>query len=213
MPPPAARREDGRKRYHHGDLREALVRAAEELLEEVGPDRLSLREVARRAGVSHAAPAHHFRDLAGLLSEVATSGFERLAGALGDAAAAARAVGEDELSATGPAYVSFAREHPGIFQLMFRSQAIDMSAPHLDAASSAAFGAFAAAAHASGEDGSGGDAVHHMAALVRNWSVVHGLAFLAIDGRLAGLLPEGATLDDLIVAVLAPPPAKARAGL
>jgi AcrR family transcriptional regulator len=205
--------EPARKRYHHGDLRGALVRAAEALLEEVGPDRLTLREAARRADVSHAAPAHHFRDLTGLLSEVAASGFERLAGAVAGSAEAARLAGEDELSATGRAYLAFALEHPGLFQLMFRSQVIDMKAPHLEAASSAAFGAFAAASHASGADAGGGETLTGMAALVRNWAMVHGLAFLAIDGRLAGLLPAGATLADLIDAILAPPPAKVRPGL
>ncbi|HVV94252.1 MAG TPA: TetR/AcrR family transcriptional regulator [Hyphomicrobiales bacterium] len=192
-----------------------MVRAAEELLEEVGPDRLTLREAARRAGVSHAAPAHHFRDLTGLLSEVAASGFEGLAGAIASSAAAAHAAGEDELSATGRAYFAFALAHPGLFQLMFRSQVIDMSAPRLDAASSAAFAAFADAARASGEvgDEAGGDPLARMATLVRNWAMVHGLAFLAIDGRLAGMLPDGATLAALTEAILAPAPAKTPAGV
>jgi AcrR family transcriptional regulator len=197
-----------RANYHHGDLREALIRAAEELLDEVGPDGLKLREVARRAGVSHAAPAHHFHDLGGLLSEVAADGFERLAAAIAAASEAARAAGRDQLSATGRAYVDFALGHAGLFQLMFRSRTIDMANPRLAAAGDAAFDALRAAAAASrAAPDEGGDGRAHMAALVRLWSLVHGLAFLAIDGRLDEVLrTAGTDLGALTDAVVAPPP-------
>ena len=99
--------------YHHGALREALILATESLLAERGAEAFSLREVARRAGVSPAAPAHHFGDASGLLTAVATSGFEALSAALeagdakggGDARAALRGQGQ--------AYVRFALQHPG----------------------------------------------------------------------------------------------------
>src|SRR5213080_824442 len=69
--------------YHHGDLRRALMRAALDAIVEGGPANLSLRDLARRAGVSHAAPAHHFGDKAGLLTSIAAEGYRRLAGSLG----------------------------------------------------------------------------------------------------------------------------------
>lgn len=109
--------------YHHGDLREALLSAADQLLHEEGLRGLTLRACARRAGVSHAAPKHHFADLSELVSEVAARAFDRLT----DALQAARAkVGEDpdeRFSAAAYTYVEFARAHPAHFRLMFRSDA------------------------------------------------------------------------------------------
>jgi len=196
-----------RGRYHHGALREALVRTAESLLEEVGPDRMTLRETARRAGVSHAAPAHHFGDLGGLLTEVAAEGFEKLSVTVRDAVTAARDAGEDSLSASGQAYVGFAIAHPGLFQLMFRSRTIDMAAPRLAAAMDAAFAAFADAASPSQGTSDKTDGVQRMAGLVRLWSMAHGFAFLAIDNRLDDILrATGTDLRQMTDAVLAPPP-------
>ena len=101
--------------YHHGDLRRALVHAARKIMETEGPLGLSLRAVAREAGVSPAAPYHHFRDKAELLAAVAKEGFEDL----GHAMAAARdAEPEDALTAMGVAYVVFARENPTMYRVM-----------------------------------------------------------------------------------------------
>jgi AcrR family transcriptional regulator len=195
--PPAARP------YHHGALREALVAAAEQIVEEVGPDRITLREAARRAGVSHAAPAHHFGDLGGLLTAVAARGFERLGGALAAAAAAAPPA-EDALTATGRAYVQFALAHPGLFQLMFRTRALDQNAPQLAAAADQAFAVLAGASPA--QPGRAGDARARMGQLVGSWALVHGFAVLAIDGRLDGVLRDAGTdLAGLLESVLAPP--------
>ena len=95
--------------YHHGQLRQAILAAAVDALAESGPARLSLRELARRAGVSHAAPAHHFGDKAGLLTAVAVQGYELLGDALGGAAATG------DFAEVGVAYVLFAASHPGHF--------------------------------------------------------------------------------------------------
>ncbi len=123
--------------YHHGDLRAALIAATEALLAERGPDGFSLREVARRAGVSPAAPAHHFGDAAGLLTAVATQGFAGLTQALRDGVASG---GDDALAALrgqGQGYVRFALRHPGRFRLMFRKDMLcadDALTQHADAA-------------------------------------------------------------------------------
>src|SRR4051812_6811216 len=109
--------------YHHGDLRRALVDAALEMVAEHGPAALSLREVARRAGVSHAAPTHHFRNKAGLLTAIAADGYRLLARALEEAGAKA---GREERAGKestpfreqGVAYVVFATEHPAHFAVM-----------------------------------------------------------------------------------------------
>ncbi|MGC5018548.1 TetR/AcrR family transcriptional regulator [Micromonospora sp. DT47] len=98
--------------YHHGDLRRALLDVAVEAIGESGPAALSLRELARRAGVSHAAPAHHFGDKAGLLTALAVEGYDRLAAALGRAG--------DDLLEVGVAYVRFAVDHRAHFEVMFR---------------------------------------------------------------------------------------------
>lgn len=102
--------EGSRRPYHHGDLRRAILTAALDVIAADGPSALSLRDLARRAGVSHAAPAHHFKDRTGLLTAIAAEGFGLLAGAIGEAA---------DLKDAGVRYVRFAREHPAHFQVMF----------------------------------------------------------------------------------------------
>lgn len=118
---PAARRGDG---YHHGDLPNALRQAACDVIAERGLGGFSLREVARRAGVSHTAPAHHFGDVQGLLTSIATEGFRQLAEALEQAVA-----GVDDpverLAALGTAYVTTAHAHPAHWDVMFRLDVVD----------------------------------------------------------------------------------------
>ena len=123
------------EKYHHGALRAALIDAAEALLREQGLEAFKLRECARRAGVSHAAPAHHFRDARGLLSACAAAGFERLADAM--QANLARQPGADaagRLRAVGQAYVDFALANRALFQLMFRRDRLDPADPALQRA-------------------------------------------------------------------------------
>src|SRR5918996_3461075 len=103
------------RRYHHGNLRQALLAAAVDAITDVGPAGVSLRDLARRAGVSHAAPAHHFGDKAGLLTAVAAQGYQLLA----DTLTAARQRSADFLE-VGVAYVRFAVDHRAHFEVMFR---------------------------------------------------------------------------------------------
>ena len=106
--------------YHHGDLRRALVDAATRLVRRDGPAQVSLRQIAREAGVSHAAPYHHFSDREALLAEVARGGFEALGEALRRGAADSAGAGPlARLQGAGVGYVDFAVENPEVYRLMF----------------------------------------------------------------------------------------------
>lgn len=128
-----------RDSYHHGDLREALLTAAEQLLHEEGLQGLTLRACARRAGVSHAAPKHHFEDLSDLLSEVAARSFDRLAERLEAARAAIGDDPDERFAAAARTYVEYARTHPAHFRLMFRSDSLKSCNETLSRASARTF--------------------------------------------------------------------------
>ena len=108
--------------YHHGDLRTALLRRAEEVVRSAGAGALSLRELARDLGVSHAAPRRHFPDRAALLDALAEAGFERLGAALADARPAAGAPFRERLAALARAYVAFAARDAELLPLMFAAK-------------------------------------------------------------------------------------------
>lgn len=191
--------------YHHGDLKAALLREAEQILERDGIQALTLRAAARAAGVSHAAPANHFGDLTGLLSELAAVGFWRFSAALTAAGAGAGDNPRTRSEAMGRAYVSFARTSPGLFALMFRHERLDPERPALRDSLEAARQTLRASV---GERGAttAMPAVRMAADRVARWSLVHGFAMLLLDGRLDGILaalPDGETADDLLDAVLA----------
>src|SRR6202022_1752787 len=107
--------------YHHGALRDALLEAAERVLERDGLAGLTLRAVAREAGVSHAAPTHHFGDLTGLVSELAAIGFRQFNAAMA-VAGAIEGSGLEKAMARAKAYVAYAQAHPGMYGLMFRTE-------------------------------------------------------------------------------------------
>src|SRR4051794_36901136 len=108
--------------YHHGNLREALLDAGERALESAGAQSLSLRELAREVGVSHAAPRRHFPDKQALLDALAQAGFERLGALLAAAVAGAGADFDERFLALARAYVAYATEHPALVDLMFASK-------------------------------------------------------------------------------------------
>jgi AcrR family transcriptional regulator len=206
--PPGRAGRPGRERYHHGDLRAALVAAAEGILREKGVEGFTLREAARRMGVSPAAPAHHFGDVAGLLTEVAILGFEELTRHLEEGN---RRGGSDpvaRLREQGVGYVSFALAYPARFQLMFRRGRLRADDPRLKAAGRAAFTALE---HAIRDvAGLGRDRPldrPSFAAVLRTWSVVHGFAHLALEGEFDGMAGEGgrdAFVRAMLPDVLAP---------
>lgn len=192
--------------YHHGSLRAALLDAAEAILERDGFQALSLRAAARAAGVSHAAPAHHFGDLAGLMSDLAATGYIRFHDAVLAEMAAAGPAPADRLHAMGLGYVRFARAHPNLFLLMFRGDRLDPQRPALRDAMQAAYGALAEAASASAAAAPPGAMANaaspgHLADITAAWAIAHGLALLVIDGRLRPLTDD-AGVDALISAAL-----------
>jgi AcrR family transcriptional regulator len=191
--------------YHHGSLREALLQAAERILEREGIQGLTLRAAAREAGVSHAAPKNHFGDLAGLLSELAAVGFNRFVTTM-QAGAVDSESPDRRMEAIGRGYVAFARAHPGLFLLMFRGERLDFTRPSLRAAVDASAGMLSGAVEARhGEMVEAAVTLAQAASIVGPWSLVHGFAMLLIDGRLKPLmarLPAGTDADALLGAVL-----------
>jgi AcrR family transcriptional regulator len=192
--------------YHHGDLHDALLKAAEAVLERDGLAGLTLRAVAREAGVSHAAPTHHFGDLTGLVSELAAIGFRQFNAAMA-VAGAIEGSGLEKAMARAKAYVAYAQAHPGMYGLMFRTERLDMTRPSLHEAASASFAGLAGAIGASRQEQISEEALSmdQAAAIVRAWSLVHGFTMLLLDGRLADILrrlPRGTDAAMLLDAML-----------
>jgi AcrR family transcriptional regulator len=192
--------------YHHGALRDALLAASERVLERDGLQGLTLRAVAREAGVSHAAPTHHFGDLTGLLSELAAIGFQRYNAEL----AAAASVSDTPLAkgiSRAKRYVAYARAHPGMYSLMFRTEKLDMTRPALHEAAEAAFAGLAGAIAARTQQPISKQALtlEQAAEIVRAWSLIHGFTTLLLDGRLVDILarlPAGTDAETLLGAML-----------
>ncbi|WP_082979727.1 TetR/AcrR family transcriptional regulator [Labrys sp. WJW] len=190
--------------YHHGDLRAALLAAAELVLAERGVEGFTLRECARRAGVSHAAPAHHFGDVAGLLTAVAALGFETLTLFMRQARAG---IDEPEarLRAIGRGYVTFARQYPERFRLTFNRHRLNIADPALRAAGQEAFAELEIAIRLVTKAGDGPLEHDQLDVLLQTWSVVHGYAHLLLAGQLDGPLKGGgdAAADAALEGVLA----------
>ncbi|WP_031481415.1 TetR/AcrR family transcriptional regulator [Streptomyces bicolor] len=163
-----------RRPYHHGDLRRAILTAALDVIAADGPSALSLRDLARRAGVSHAAPAHHFKDRTGLLTAIAAEGFGLLAGTLNEAG---------DLKDAGVRYVRFAREHPAHFQVMFTPELLRADDLELTTARTLAGEALRGAVSAVRPESLGIDT---RLAGVAAWSLAHGFATLLLSHNLDG---------------------------
>src|SRR5712672_2420260 len=192
--------------YHHGALRDALLKAAETVLERDGLAGLTLRAVAREAGVSHAAPTHHFGDLTGLVSELAAIGFRQFNVAMA-AAGSGGGTGLEKAMARAKAYVAYAQAHPGMYGLMFRAERLDMKRPALHQAAEASFAGLAGAIGASRQEQISETALSldQGAAIARAWSLVHGFTMLLLDDRLCDILrrlPEGTDAETLLDAML-----------
>jgi AcrR family transcriptional regulator len=183
-------RRRGKAPYHHGALRHALVEAAAQVAAESGVAALSLREAARRAGVSQAAPYHYFADKSALLAAVAEEGF-RLFDAMQQAALdQAPSNPTDRLQQLGVAYVRFALENPHYFKVMFRPHLVEHAKyPALHAVSSRSFQRLVDTTRAA-RRAHGHDDLDALAAAAMMWSVPHGLAMLYLDGPIsAGMTP------------------------
>jgi len=168
--------------YHHGDLQEELIAATEQILADQGAEGFTLREAARRAGVSPAAPSHHFGNAPGLLTEVAIRGYNELGAALKQAAAK-KGSEHQRLHAQGIAYVSFALKYPGRFQMMFANKRLVADDERLRKAVKAAHREFEVVvedlvAHTPGATSRQVKTVATVA-----WSAAHGFAKLALEGK------------------------------
>jgi AcrR family transcriptional regulator len=169
-----------RRPYHHGDLRRAAIDVAVEAIGEEGVANLSLRDVARRLGVSHAAPTHHFGDKAGLLTAVAAEGYRRLAAALRDAWTRTGSFLE-----VGVAYVRFAVEERAYFAVMYQPDLYRPDDPEVVAARAEA----AAMLYPRVPVDAGRDR-RRLEAGVAAWSLVHGVATLFLSGNLPTALGD-----------------------
>jgi AcrR family transcriptional regulator len=167
--------------YHHGALREALLAAAEEVLAERGIDGFSLRETARRAGVSPSAPAHHFRDAKGLLTALAAAAFAELADSL-DAASEGKDR-QERIRAQGHAYVAFALRRRAKFDLMWRAALLDKEDEAFQTAGHRAFLALDRAVRGEAAACDAKPADPFVVPSIAAWALVHGFARLAIDGE------------------------------
>jgi AcrR family transcriptional regulator len=171
--------------YHHGSLPEALMDGVAKAVTDHGVTGVSLRDVARQAGVSHSAPAHHYGSKAGMLTAFAARGYDLLAeSVIAEVVAAAPADGPAELAAIGRGYVAFAIGHPAEFEVMFSPDAIDIDDPRLHAASESAYALLTSTIRRCGDEGR----LHGRSAevvAVAAWSMVHGLSALWLSGRLA----------------------------
>ena len=171
--------------YHHGNLRQALLEEAAEAIREGGIGRLSLRDLARRAGVSHGAPARHFADKAALLTALATDALERFQAALLGGMAEAGDSALDRHRAIGMGYVRFAIEHPAYFRLMTGRRDFFEPDAGFDAAYQRLFETIREATIAAQQEGwaAGRDPDD---LLLTSWSVVHGFAMLWVEGGIQG---------------------------
>lgn len=190
-----------RTAYHHGDLRAVLLRASLALIDEAGIGALSLREVARKADVSHNAPYHHFKDRGSLLAALAEDGFAALAREMADARAAAPDA-RARLEACGLAYIRFALKSPARFKLMFRPEltgpdaqaaVAQSSTPALDTLTRAIVEAQADGLAPAGDP---------KPLVLTCWSAVHGLASLWLDGPLARAQRTFAPSNDKLTAIV-----------
>ncbi|TAJ25939.1 MAG: TetR/AcrR family transcriptional regulator [Reyranella sp.] len=169
--------------YHHGDLREALVASGRKLLEEKGVRGFTLRECARRADVSHAAPAHHFASMDELLAELVRRGFEELVAAMAAEAGRAGAEPAARLVGLGVGYMAFAAANSVLFQLMYSQEAVRLEAKAADGAAEAVRSLLAdeveeALGHASGE------VRQRMTDFA--WATMHGFITLVLEGGIGG---------------------------
>lgn len=169
------------KHYHHGDLRAAILAAAEQAVLTDGPNHLSLRALAREVGVTHTAPRHHFRDKRGVLTALAVDGYRQMR----EAIAAGRE--REGFLGAGVAYVDFARTHPAHFAVMFQADLVDQTDEALVAAEAALARELRAGVESQVERGlvpPGEDTDGTGIEEVADWAMAHGLATLIINGSL-----------------------------
>ena len=189
-------------RYHHGDLRAALLDAALAVISEIGPQGLTIREVARRAGVSHAAPYRHFADRDELILAVVEQGFELMQKTMQAEKAAAPADPISQFAASGLAYVNFALQHPTYYRVMFSGDLLSstghVSLRHTSREALQEMVADIAQCQQLGVVRSGDPVMYALAIL----STIHGFVSLVNDNRIGHLLGNPYSLHDVRDSVL-----------
>ena len=198
------KKKSDKKSYHHGDLHRALIATALKLVEESDVAGLTLREVARRAGVTHAAPYHHFKNKAALLAVLAEEGYRALYTEQLQAAAKAGADPIARLQAIGLAYVRFAVHHPGHFRVMFRSDPADW-AKHPTLLEAVHLPLVLLTSTADETKRTRKLSARSTELVLSSWSLVHGLATLWVDGPLRPILASSdpKAIEDLAARVIA----------
>jgi AcrR family transcriptional regulator len=184
--------------YHHGDLHEALLVAGQDVLRERGLQGFTLRECARRAGVSHAAPKHHFGNARGFLTEIAARGFNQLVTTLRSHLEDANDDLDAQFLATSTAYAEFAASYPEHFRIMFRSDLLDTDSKTLTSAARATFTILTNVIRRQrGEPDIAAEALMDniksealLNDILLGWCHVHGYAHLRMEGQLA-MIPAG----------------------
>lgn len=184
------------RNYHHGNLRAALIEAGLMALETGDEAGFSLRAVAREVGVSANAAYRHFASKDDLLGALAAEGFRRFAAQQAAAAQEAPTI-RDMQTATAKAYVSFAQAHPALFRLMFSRFLYASSSEDLKTAAASAFQLLLQAS--AQQAGVTPDSEQAMMTAVANWSMVHGLSHLMLDGQLAAF---GFSMDKMIEGII-----------
>jgi len=176
----SSKRERGRERrgYHHGNLAEALVQAALDLVAEFGPAGFSVAEVARAVGVSPAAPYRHFRDRDALMADIARRGFERFAERLAEAWDDGRPDPRTAFENLGQAYLAFAREEPAYYAAMFEARLPPDTSRELARASDAAFAVLRRASEALIAELPAGERPPALMMSLHTWVMAHGTASL-----------------------------------
>jgi AcrR family transcriptional regulator len=173
-----------KKTYHHGDLRQALIKTALEMIEETGLDGLSLRKIAARIGVSHAAPEHHFPSLRHLMTAMAGEGFAIFARSMAEERQKAPDEPVEQMRAACRGYLNYARAHPALFRLMFTANLLDWTGHELTENGREAYRHLAEIC-APAADMRGLKTEAERAALEHLvWSQIHGQAHLMIDRKL-----------------------------
>jgi AcrR family transcriptional regulator len=173
------------------DVRTSILAASLALMNEGGLGALSMREVARRAGVSHQAPYHYFADRESILAELAGDGFDRLYDYLASAIGLARNTRTDKNRAMGEAYIRFALNNPEVFRLMFRVEMCDLT--NYPDAKEKADRCFDLVAETLGAKASTEKTSPDLAPVIASWATAHGLATLMLEGKLGEAF--GDTLD------------------
>ncbi len=190
------------KRYHHGDLRQALIDGALEIISESNVDALSLRALARKVGVSYAAPYHHFQDKTQLLSELAIEGFQRLGEGMERESRKGGDSPKELLLAQGRAYLEFAVQHPSHYRVMFDSCFVGRDEYSLvKSAADNCFERLIGHTHSLLGEKVPEDEVFKVARVI--WSTVHGAANLWNDGPMCEYLGSG-SLEDFVEVITEP---------